>query len=418
MIRSTRLTVARLTVARLTAGLVTAALALPPHAAALAQRDELPRNDPSTCPYTAGDPELLAAAGVVSLGGFEFGRLDTAGVDQLLGYVDILWVETEHFELGFGLGDYQVKQEERDKIRAELEQLALHWPEVKPKTRRLDPWLRAHLYAQRLEKAYARLLEVLQVEPSDFPDGSSSWNMQGKYMGEGPYLGQKGKYEVLILPSETASVAFLRDQYGLGTQHTQRWNTIERDSLIVVSHDKQGGLRSDSALHGHIVFNTTINMFDGYKHYSYDTPVWLREGLAHFMERELDPRYNTFDMAEGSAGVTTKKWKWQKEVKALVRAEQAARTAQLLAMRSYAEIDFDEHIVTWSKTEFMIRVHPDGYACLLDQLKGRKSGDGTDDSAKLDDVHRDAFKQCFGMTHSEFDAAWAAWVEETYSTNQ
>ncbi len=382
------------------------------------QRSDARPNAPETCPYTGGDPELLAAAGIRSLGGFEFSRVDTHAVDELLGYADIRWVETDHIELGFALGSYQIKQDERAKIRAELEQLAAVWPEVNPKTRRLDPWLRAVLHARRLEAGYQRFMELAQVTDADFPDGTQTYITGTPYWGEGPHLGQRGKFEVLVVPSQAASVAFLRDQYGLTTEGSQRWNIADRDSLIIVTHTGQGQLTRDAALHGHLAFNLAINLFDGFRHYSYEAPVWLREGLGHFMEREIDPRYNTFDRAEGSAGVDTRNWKWQREAKELIAAGEAARTAQLLAKRSYAELEFADHVVCWSKTDYMIRVHPDGYACLLKALKGRKGADGYDDSSNLDDVHRDAFQTCFGLNHNQFDEAWAAWVRDTYDSNQ
>ena len=58
--------------------------ALAPAADAQRDEDEVPRNHPSTDPYTGGDPALMEAAGIVSLGGFEFGTTDTAEVDRFL----------------------------------------------------------------------------------------------------------------------------------------------------------------------------------------------------------------------------------------------------------------------------------------------------------------------------------------------
>ena len=402
---------------RTAAALAGAALALcagAGAAAAPAQVEELAPNDPASCPYTGGDPERLAAAGFVALGGFEFGPADTAAVDRLLGFVDIRWVATEHFELGFGLGPYAIKAEERDKVRAELEELAQVWPEVKPKTRTLDPWLRAYLHARRLERVWDRFLEIAQVEESAFPDGSSPWRLGTPYMGEGPYLGQRGKYEVLVLPSEAASVLYLRTNYGLTTAFSQRWNIIDRDTLQLVTHTGHGDLRVDAALHGHVAFNVAINLLDGYRHYSYETPVWLREGLAHFVEREINPRFNTFDRAEGSGGLQTTKWKWEPEVKQLVRSGEAARVAQLVAKQSYADLAFDDHLACWSMTDYMIRAHPAGYAALTRALHGRKQVDGLPDGSKLDDAHREAFEAAFGGGYRDFDAAWAAWVLENY----
>jgi glutaredoxin len=389
---------------------VLAALAGP----GLAQR----RNDPANCPYCKNDPALMEAAGIASHGGFAFGKSgsDTASVDRLLATSDIRWIESKHFEIGIALGTYKVKQDEVNKIRAEMERLAVALPSVPKKPKSLDPWLRAHLYAQRLEDIWNRFLELMQIQEKDFPDGSAPWNMQGKYMGEGPYVGQKGKYEVLILPNEASCVTYLKDQFGLLVKMTQRWNQVDLDTISVTIHTQQGQLNDDQGLHGHVAFNQTVNLLDGYKHYSYETPVWIREGLAHFVERELNPKYNTFDSSEGAVADMTRKENWQPEVRKLVTRGEAPRMAELIALRDYSELRLPHHYTTWSMTEYMVKTNPAGYACLNDGLHGITNAKGIPDGSNLPDVHRDKFKECFGMSYSEFDAAWAAWVMETYSS--
>ena len=384
---------------------------VPGAAAALPQR----LNDPAQCPYCHNDPALMKAAGISSHGGFQFASSDTAGIDRLLATNDLRWIESAHFELAFALGFHKVKQDEKEKIREELGRLALVLPEVDPKTKQLDPWLRAHLYAQRMEEAWKRFLEIMQVEASAFPDGTKGWDRSTKYMGEGPYLGQSGKFEVLIVPSEAALVAFLKDQFGLQVRQTQRWNVTERSSITVAISTHQGQLKDDGALHGHVVFNLAINMLDGYKHYSYDTPIWIREGLAHFMEREVDPRFNSFDASEGAVAQTTRIAEWEPEVKKLI-AKGAPRMAELIALKDYAELTLPHHFATWSMVDFLVRAHPQGFACLNDKLHGRKNSDGFPDGANMPEVHREAFKECLGMSYPEFDRAWAEWVGANYKS--
>jgi glutaredoxin len=370
-------------------------------------------NDPATCPWCHDDPELMAAAGIVSHGGFEFGSTDTAAIDELMATSDIRWIETPHFQIGFGLGYHKVKQEEKAKIRAELQRLAATLPEVSPRIKTLDPWLRAHLYAQRCEDLWTRFLGLMQVAEEDFPE-SGPWNMQGKYMGEGPYIGQKGKFELLILPSEAALTTFLREQFGLLIKQTQRWNIISRDTLIAVIHAMQGNLRDDQALHGHVTFNLTINLLDGYKHYSYESPIWIREGLGHFLEREIDPSFNTFDSSEGAVADKSNKEDWGAEVRKLLAKGETVRMAELVNLKSYAELELRHHYTTWSMIEYLVAVHPDGFACLNDRLHGRTDAQGIGDGSNMDDAHREAFKECIGMGYAEFDRAWAEWAQATY----
>jgi len=366
------------------------------------------------CEYCHGDPALMAAAGILSHGGFEFGRSDTDTVDDLLAMVDLVWLETPHYELGFGLGPYKVKQEEKVKIRGELARLAEALPAVNPKSKILDPWLRAHLYAQRLEDIYAHFQQLMQVEDGDFPEVAGPYDTTTRFMGTGPYLGQGGKYEVLILPSQAASVLYLRENFGLLIKLTQRWNLVDRDTLSVTMHLDQGNLRADGATHGHLAFNVAINLLDGYKHYSYDLPVWIREGLAHYVERSIDPDFNTFDSSEGAVADTTSKSDWGKQVLELIRAEKAPRLAELMSLRTYAELEKPHHYATWSIIDWLVQTDPDGLACLADHLVSLLDPTGIPDGSHMNDAHREAVQECLGMSYAQLDLAWRTWAEVTY----
>ena len=163
-----------------------ALLGQPAAAQKLRDKDK-PANDPVQCPWCYGDPELMEASGIVSHGPFEFGKNDTAAIDEFFPTLTIRWTETEHFELGFAVsGSYKIEAAERDKIRAELESLAEVLPEIKPKARTLDPWLRMHLFARRFEDMYATFLgDYLELEQSVFPDGVQPWMQNTKYWARG-----------------------------------------------------------------------------------------------------------------------------------------------------------------------------------------------------------------------------------------
>ena len=376
-----------------------------------------PENDPVNCPYTGGDPERLAAIGVLSLGGFAFGAApSTQSLDEHFGDHQVRWVETDHFRIGYGLGPYKVQMEERDKLRAELEALAPVLPGVNPKARVIDPWLRAYLWAQRAEKMWDEMLALLRVQESDFPDGSSEgWDTTGKYMGEGPYLGEKGKFEVLFVPSEAASTEYLRKYFGLVTKLSQRWNILERDTLHMVIHTGAPHLRTDLALHAHFVFNQSQQMLDAYKHYSYELPVWVKEGLAHVLERRISPKYNTFDSGEGATADMTNKENWEPAVRRLVSRGEAVGMARMVSLKGYAELTLPHHYCCWSMVDYLMREHPDFLPLLLDRLKGLVNESFIGDGSSMWDVHREAFREGLSMTYAQFDEAWMAWVLANYS---
>ena len=390
-------------------------LALMPLASAQKLRDKSkPINDPVQCPYCGGEAELLAAAGLISHGGFEFGKIDTAKTDALMVGSDIRWVETQHFKIGIGIGTGKVDGDDRNKIRAECDRLRLALPEVPEKPRRLDPWLRLHLYAQRLEDHYTSMSKFLGVEDKDFPAAGTLWNGQGTFMGTGPILGMPRKLEVLVLPSESALTRYLRESYGLIVKQTQRWHIVELGTLQVVAHQQQGSLKKDAALHAHLLFTSTQMLLNAFKHYSYDIPIWLMEGMGHLMERRLSPEYNTFSSSEGGVADLTRKKDWEPPVFKLAKSGKLASFATLTGMRDFADLDLDRSFATWSIVDFLEREHPGFMSGLLHAIKGVTNESHIPDGSKLIDIQRDFFRSSLKLTYAQLDRQWKAWILETY----
>src|SRR5262245_59935263 len=105
-------------------------------------------------------------------------------------------------------------------------------------------------------------------------------------------------------------------------------------------------------------------MLDGYKHYSYETPWWIREGLAHFVEREINPKFNSFDSTEGAVAEMTKESDWSAEVKRMIQSGKAPRMAEMANLKTPAEFKLPHHFACWSMTAFLIEKHPEAWACL------------------------------------------------------
>ena len=398
--------------------LLVLAVVVAPFAAAQKPLDKSkPLWDPANDPYTqGGKPELIEAAGYVSMGGFEFGPEPdtTKEVNEFLGYLDLRWIETKHFELGIALPKVKVTQDERDKIRAELTEMAEYFPDINPKTRQLDPWLRAHMYAKRLEEHYEDVMNLLGVTDETFAHAKEIWDSTKPYVGVGPYLGQKGKYEVLILPSEGASKDYLRNKLGLTTKLTQRWHIIERGSLQLIVHTDQSKLKIDEALHGHVVFNVTHMLMNGFRHYSYDKPIWIREGAAHWFERRINPKFNSFDSAEGAAAEKIRKTEWKAPTAKMIRSGDAPSFAALINVRTFAELEREHHYATWSIVDYLATAHPDFLPKYFQRISSLMTEDFIPDAGMLPDAQRAAFKEELGMTYAQFDRAWHAWVEENY----
>ena len=126
----------------------------------------------------------------------------------------------------------------------------------------------------------------------------------------------------------------------------------------------------DEALHAHLTYNLVQNYLNGYKRYSYDKPVWMLQGLAHWAERQVSRRYNNFDSGEGSAGERTTKENWEPPTRKLVAGEKAPSLGALIRMRSTGEMDLERHFVTWSMFDYLQREHPGTVGKLLNAVCG------------------------------------------------
>lgn len=377
-------------------------------------------------PYTKNDPEIMEHLGYVSYGPFEFGQrgrdpLTTDVLDEQYPDEELLWVETEHYRIGLGLETDAVPQnpERKALIRAELERLKERGlPRVNPKARRLDRWLRLHLYAQRIEDHYAEMERLYGVTDETFPqDAEQRMSWPGDYAGEGPFLGQKNKFLILLFEHQGPFEGFMRDFLGRRSKLGQHWNFIEVDSLIYTycaeSVEDDGRLKKDEPMHAHVIHSITHQLVDGYMHYSYDLPVWIRSGLAHYFERQVTPKFNSFLRGEGSTPFGRVDWKFEKVARKLIVKDEVTPFSALNRKREYAELTFEDHVLAWSRMQYLLTLGDEKFATFMRLSKTQVDKQGQVSDNIVEGV-RDALKEAYGMSPLTLDERWKAWALETY----
>ena len=347
----------------------------------------------------------------------------TADIEEHLEDCELIWVETPHFRIGSSLEDWTVPmdREVRDKVRAELAELKERtgWSRVSERTKRLDPWLRLHLMAQRLESHYARLSELLGVKDEDFPaDDEDRASRVGKYMGEGPYLGQKGKYLCLMFEEMDHLDTYLQDFTGRRTTGVQHWNFVPIDALMwatAADNPNEGGAyKDDTAMHAQVIHSTTHQLLNGYLHYNYDMPVWIREGIAHWFQREVSPRYNSFTRGEGAAPIDSRQWRWDLIAKKLAIDEDFVSMAEACQWRDFGQMDFEAHVSLWSRWDFLMTKGPEKFAQFIRLAKGQIDPLTGQIASDVLEGTRDALKEAYGYSPLTLDEAWRMWAVETY----
>lgn len=377
-----------------------------------------PLDPRSVDPYTKGVATALERAGYVGTGPFAItSRHGTAEVDALIGEGKMHWIETAHFRLGFDLPPLDLAGAERrlrEKLAAEFRQLAERLPGVGETPRVLDPWLRAHLFAQRCEQTYAEFRRLTGYHDGDFPVKRRSLRMDDDWLGFGPHLGQEAKYVVLVF-TESTDLRRYASEY-LGTDDV-RWPRrhdfgVGLPLAFFTALDFEGNLGDDTALHCHLAYSLIHNLCDGYRGYLFETPAWFKTGLAQAIARRIDPRHPSFDRppdrrADGRLDVD-----WEARARSLVEHDGARSIAELGGWRDYADYRFHDYVLAWSRMEFLMSKGDVALARFLHRMKAPLWPDyGTRDWNMVLSQQDRAIREAFGFESlADLDAAWAKWV--------
>jgi hypothetical protein len=190
-------------------------------------------------PYTRAEPELMTAAGVLAYGPFVWaGTVRTDDVDRVLGEHRIRWLETAHFRIGSTLAtaDPPADAGARRLLNAELAGMRKRHGKYPDRASKLDPWLRVHLCAQRLEMLYAELAQLV-----------------GHDEQSGTHLGQQGKFPVLLLQKQSDAARYFDRFCGVKSQMSQRcdYGGTQRGFVLVAEGEEP---YDEATVHAHLRF--------------------------------------------------------------------------------------------------------------------------------------------------------------------
>jgi len=375
-------------------------------------------------PYTDNDPEKWKAAGYTDFGRFLWaGDHGTTQIEKTLGAVEIIWLETEHFQLGCSLNSYKIPPDkiQKKKILAELDRLREKLPTIPKKVRVLNPWLRAHLYAQRLEDLWAEYTGLLGVSLSDFPDKPGRL-VKGHYMGEGKYLGQKNKFAVMIVTKESTLGRYCErfaNAYAHGGSKTH--NFAESGSLFygTCTELAEGYLSDDSRLHCNVIFGVTKNLLLGLKGYIHSLPLWFTEGLAHWYVDQIDERYHMFSKTKETFPNGKKLWKWRPRIKKLAKFGPEAYPSgnRLFEWSDLNTLAISHHMMFWSKVDYLLTNQKEAFGKFILGMNDRIFQPGVPANIeKVLQYQKQLFTEAFGVDYEQFEALWADWVLDEYPT--
>jgi hypothetical protein len=364
-------------------------------------------------PYTKQDPEAMKALGVVRYAPFPWAdHFSTADVDKVLGEGRMLWMETEHFRLGFNLKTALLPDvsDERKAVIAECKRLNKKLRKVPAKPKKLGPWLRVHLYAQRCEQAYAECCELLGVTDKTFDKNS-------KAIGQGPFLGMPDKL-LLMMFQKKSDMARYMSRFCEDTNADDSMRYFHQKTGQMVLCISQEGMEGFDAqgLHGHMLYALWQNMLNGYRGYNYPMPLWLSVGVAHYYSRQVQTKFVNANIADTDSVDRESQNKWVEKV--FKRAQHDGATIpfeQLSAIAEWDKFTFHAHAQSWSRIDYLMQRDKSKVGLMLDKLKSvAATGDWDAQGAQLRRMVPKLLFDLYELDAATFDANWREYVLKTY----
>jgi len=316
-------------------------------------------------PYTRGEPARMSKAGYVSFGPFPFATNQlTSDIQELLGTEPLKWIETEHFRIGCSLSAVACKGREpwrkewRTLLHQELRELRTKLPSVPLRPTVLDPWLRAHLVAHRLEKLYASVSAIVGVDDEWFPAGRGDAFAPKEYRGEGPYFGMPQKFTVLLVKSGASHARYMRATENLDMPEPIRsfdaglgcayWGASEEAA--------RGLFRNDFALHANLVFNVAHNLYTCFRGLGHQLPPWVATGLGHWHARKVTPRFPAYDRVDDRDRTTRSPlWAWDQRIEGLVANRAFEEFESFIDRLESGAFRVEQHMQSWAMIDYLLR---------------------------------------------------------------
>jgi hypothetical protein len=296
-------------------------------------------------------------------------------------------------------------------------------PKFKGKPKTVSSWLLVQLYAQRLEAAYADFCKragyVDDAPACTDGKGLDGRGFQGRGgLGKGPFLGQHGKFCLLILPRRSDLARYLHHWGKREAEEPVAHHFLKSNSLVYVTTTdvRTEGLSTERALHCNVLYGIVRNFVDGFQGFTYEVPVWNCEGIAHWYRLRLDEDYNSISgLAEAQWGLLTDA-DWRQKARARVDSGAFAPFTEMMAWRQEDCRDLHKHVMMWSRWDFLITLGEDKLRKYLVGLKGLPAT-GVPRETILK-AQTKALYEAYGFEAADFDAAWVAWVKANYKAGK
>ncbi|MBN2492555.1 MAG: hypothetical protein JXQ29_17030 [Planctomycetes bacterium] len=308
-----------------------------------------------------------------------------------------VYVETEYLRLASTLPAMRTPSRVYPRVRESLDGLAATYPKFKTKFPDLSPSQVAHLIAFHLERVMAETWRLFGTTRQTYVDYAKSHEL-------GPYMRQKGKFEVFLFDSASDYQKFADRFTGRRSMLGQRYRTPATDALSFLVAPPPGGARSLNKWINLVVNNHAHNLLMSEVRNSWRVPTWLDLGFAHWMEQREGFETSTYTYGEAGRQYRFASGDWRPALRALLTAARAPEFDAFFDEPSLDAYDGDRCGVAFGLVDFMIREHLGGLRAFCARLR-------ENDTLAV----RDAFREAFGTSPSVFFERWQEWARTNYA---
>ena len=359
--------------------------------AARAQDPPPPPKDPDEVvktvkkdPYTGNEEKAMKALGVVAYGPFLWSdNQQTTAVEKVLGEGRILWMETEHFLIGSNLGTIGIPQDPypRKLVNAEVQRLKKKWSKMPDRAPKLDPWLRLHLYALRCEDLYEEFAELV-----------------GHDKASGTFLGQPGKFSVMLFQKKSDLARYLDAFCGRKTQAAQRVYYPKSSTNGVVVSAEGEDFYDECGVQTMFRYNLMQAFLDARG----GAPYWLSTGIGHWYARQIPSNMITCPIkADESVDVNTQD-QWHDKIRQ--RAPRESLCIPLLQLFGETDFGYYASLQAWSRVDHLMAIDRAKFGEFVANLK----------SGAVPTLQDQMLQQVYGMDAVTCDTKWREWVAKNY----
>jgi hypothetical protein len=226
----------------------------------------------------------------------------------------------------------------------------------------------------------------------------------------------KEKFLVFVTEKTGPYTTYAKRFLGRDTKLPQRWHFKESGCLIIAmaTENDEFPRKHDTALHCALAFNVAHNLLDGFRHYSYDLPVWIREAFAHWNSYRISGDWPSFDQNEGALADMKTISRWEPYCRNLIATGKVTPFPEVVGWRDFGNIKFNDHVAIWSRMDWLMSQGPEKWQKFLFLVKGRVDKEWKADQADLVGATREALQAAYGVSILDFDAKWAEWVNKNY----